>query len=156
MDRPYVIEAQWNTDYTPLWIFIFGSLSAVMLFAALVVVIVRRPGSFERLRLSLRSGLGQRKVGGAGIASRASVVHCQKCGAGIPSSADCCYACGAAQLRGQASAGSNSEKLDDRVYDYIVKRHGEISLSQASKNFGLSVEEMKLSTERLKKKGRLA
>jgi ribosomal protein L40E len=156
MDRPYVIEAQWNTDYTPLWIFIFGSVSAVMVFAALVVVIVRRPGSFGRLRSSLRSGLGQRKVSGASIAPHVSFVHCQKCGAGIPSTADCCYACGATQVRGRASAGSDSEKLDNRVYDYIVKRHGEISLSQASKDFGLSVEEMKLSTERLKKKGRLA
>ena len=156
MDRPYVIQAQWDTDYTSLWIFIFGSVSAVVIFAALVVVIVKRPGSFGRLRSSLRPGLGHRKVGGAGITPHASYVHCQKCGAGIPSTADRCYSCGATQGREQASAGSDSKKLDNRVYDYIVKRHGEISLSQASKDFGLSVEEMKLSTERLKKKGLLA
>jgi ribosomal protein L40E len=156
MDRPYVIEAQWNTDYTPLWIFIFGLVSAVMVFAAVVVIIVRRPGSFGRLRSSLRSGLAQRKVAGASITPHASLVHCQKCGAWIPSTADRCHACGATGVRGRASAGSDSEKLDSRVYDYIVKRHGQISLSQASKDFGLSVEEVKLSTERLKNKGRLA
>jgi hypothetical protein len=156
IDRPYVIEAQWSTDYTALWVFIFGLASAVMVFATVVVIIVKRPGSFGRLRWSLRSSLGQRKVAGADIAPPASLVHSQKCGAGIPSIADRCHAHGATQVRAQASAGSDLEKLDNLVYDYIVKRHGEISLSQASKDFGLSVEEMKLSTERLKKKGRLA
>jgi hypothetical protein len=156
IDRPYVIEAQWNTDYTPLWIFIFGLASTVMVFAAVVVIIVRRPGSFGRLRWSLRSGSGQHKVAGAGIAPPASLVHCHKYGAGIPSTADRRHAYGATQVQEQASAGSDSEKLDNRVYDYIVKRHGEISLSQASKDFRLPVEEVKLSTERLKKKGRLS
>jgi hypothetical protein len=156
MDRPYVIEAQWITDYTPLWIFILVLVCAVIVFAAVTVIIVRRPGSFGRLRSSLRSGLGRRKVAGPSITPHAALVPCQKCGAGIPSTADYCHACGATQSRGLASAGSDSEKLDNRIYDYIVKRHGEISLTQASKDFGLSVEEVKLSTERLKKKGRLA
>lgn len=47
-------------------------------------------------------------------------------------------------------------QIDNRVYDYIVKRHGEISLSQASKDLGLSWEQVRRSTERLKKAGRLA
>ena len=46
--------------------------------------------------------------------------------------------------------------MDDRVYKYVVKQQGEISLSQASAALGISVDELRKSTERLKKKGRLA
>jgi hypothetical protein len=156
MDRPYAIEAQWNTDYTALWVFILALVSAVIVFAAVVIIVVRRPGSVGRLRSSLRPGLGRRKIAVPGITPRASSVPCQKCGASIPSTAGYCDACGATQVRAEISAASDSEKLDDQVYDYVVKRHGEISLSQASKDLGFSVEEVKHSTERLKKKGRLA
>jgi hypothetical protein len=155
MDRPYVIEAQWNTDYSLLWDFIFALVSAVIVFAAVMIIIVKRPGSFGRLRSSLRSGLGRRKIAVPGMTPHAPFVPCQKCGARIPSTAEYCHVCGATRVRGQVSATSGAEKFDNRVYDYIVKRHGEISLSQASKDLGFSVEEVKLSTERLKKKGRL-
>ena len=47
------------------------------------------------------------------------------------------------------------DAMDDRVYEYVVKQHGEISLSRASADLGISVDELKESTERLKKKGRL-
>jgi hypothetical protein len=156
MDRPYVIEAQWNTDYAPLWVFIFSSVSAVIVFVAFIVMIVKRPGSFGRLRSSLRFGLGRRKIGGPGTTLQGPLVPCQKCGVGIPNTAEYCRACGAIQVPRRASAASDLEKLDNRVYDYVVKRHGEISLSQASRDLELSVEEVRLSTERLKKKGRLA
>jgi hypothetical protein len=156
MDRPYVIDAQWNTDYTPMWLFIFALVSAVILFVAVVVVIVKRPGSFGRLRSSLRFGLRRRKIGVPGLTLRGRLVPCQKCGVDIPSTAESCHFCGAIQVPRQISAASDLEKLDNQVYDYVVKRHGEISLSQASKDLGLSVREVKLSTERLKKKGRLA
>jgi predicted transcriptional regulator of viral defense system len=46
--------------------------------------------------------------------------------------------------------------LDDKVYDYIVKHEGVISLSAASAELGISVEMLKEITERLKKQGRLA
>lgn len=156
MDRPYVIEAQWNADYTRLWSFIFVLVSAVIVFAAVMGIIVKRPGSFGKLRSSLRSRLGRHKIAIPGLALRAPSVPCQKCGVGIPNTAGYCHACGAIQVSRQVSAASDLEKLDSQVYDYVVKRHGEISLSQASKDLGLSVEEVKLSTERLKKKGRLA
>jgi predicted transcriptional regulator of viral defense system len=45
--------------------------------------------------------------------------------------------------------------LDDKVYDYIVKHEGVISTSKASSDLGLSVNELKEITERLKKKGLL-
>jgi predicted naringenin-chalcone synthase len=59
-------------------------------------------------------------------------------------------------VRGQTSTAPEAEKLDNQVYDYIVRRGGEISLSQASRDLGFSVEELRLSTERLRRKGRLA
>lgn len=156
MDRPYVIEAQWSTDYTPLWIFIFALVSAAIVVTAAVVVIVKRPGSFRRLGSSLKSGLRRRKIAVPGTTPQVSLIPCQKCGAGILSTAEYCKSCGAIQKRGQLPVTPDLEGLDNRVYDYIAKRHGEISLSQASKDLGLSVDEVKLSTERLKRKGRLA
>jgi len=104
MDRPYVVEAQWNTDYTPLWVFIFALVSAVVVSAGVIVVIVKRPGSLGRLRLSLGSGLGRRKIAASGTAAQVLLVPCQKCGAGIPSTAEYCQTCGATQVRGQTSA----------------------------------------------------
>jgi hypothetical protein len=156
MDRPYVIEAQWSTDYTPLWIFIFALVTSAIVVTAVIVVIIKRPGSFGRLGSSLKFGLRRRKIAAPGIAPQVSMIPCQKCGAAIPSTAEYCKACGAIQKRRQPSATPDLEGLDNRVYDYIAKRHGEISLSQASIDLGLSVDEVKLSTERLKRKGRLA
>jgi len=155
MDRPYVIEAEWNVDYTPLWIFLVALVSGVIVFTAVVMIIVKRPRSLSRLRSSLRSGLGRRKIAAAGIPPQASFIPCQRCGLGIPSTAEYCHSCGAVQVRVQRPAVADSEKIDNQVYEYIVKRHGEISLSQASKDLGLSSEQVRLSTERLKKEGRL-
>jgi hypothetical protein len=45
--------------------------------------------------------------------------------------------------------------LEGRVYDYIVKHDGVISLSKASQDLGLPVEEIKKVTESLKKEGLL-
>ena len=156
MDRPYVIEAQWNTDYTPLWIFVLVLGSGVTAFAAVMIVVFKRPGSLRRLSSSLKSGLRRRKVTVPGKPPQAPLIPCQKCGAPVSSIAEYCNSCGAVQVRGQTSATHDLAALDNRVYDYIAKRHGEISLSQASKDLGLSVNEVKLSTERLKRKGRLA
>jgi hypothetical protein len=48
------------------------------------------------------------------------------------------------------------EDTDNQVYDYVAKRHGEISLSQASNDLGFSVDQVMGSTRRLKRKGLLA
>jgi ribosomal protein L40E len=156
MDRPYVVEAQWTTDYTPMWVFILALASAVAVFAGVMFTILKRPGSLGRLRLSLGSGLGRRKIAAQAATAQVSLILCQKCGAGIPSTAAICQACGALQVRGQTAPALEAEKIDNRVYEYIVKRGGEISLSQASRDLGFSVEELRLSTERLRSKGRLA
>jgi len=45
--------------------------------------------------------------------------------------------------------------LDDKVYLYIVDHGGVISWSQASKELGISIEELKASVERLKQQQRI-
>jgi len=45
--------------------------------------------------------------------------------------------------------------MDDKVFDYIAEHEGVISLSQASEELGISLEELKASIERLKKEGKL-
>lgn len=51
---------------------------------------------------------------------------------------------------------SSVSSIEDKIYDYIVKNEGVISLSKASKELGISVDELNKATENLKKKGRLA
>ena len=128
MDRPYIVEAQWITDYAPLWIFIISLGAAATIVTAAIFIVAKRPKSLTRLGSSLSSGLRQRRTAVAG----------------------------AARKRSQTSAAVGLEEMDNRVYQYIAKRNGEISLSQASKDLGLPVNEVKLSTERLKRKGLLA
>jgi len=128
MDRPYIVEAQWVTDYAPLWIFILSLGAAATIVTSVIFIVAKRPGSLARLGSSLSSGFRRRRTAVAG----------------------------AARKRGQASAAVGLEEVDNRVYQYIAKRNGEISLSQASKDLGLPVNEVKLSTDRLKRKGLLA
>jgi len=45
--------------------------------------------------------------------------------------------------------------MDDRVFNYIAEHEGVISISQASVELGISMEELKASIERLKREGRL-
>ena len=157
MDRPYVVEAVWNSDYTPAWFLLFSVGSVVVAITGVAVVAVKRPGFFGRLVSSFRNSLRRRrKVRPPAPAIPASLVHCHKCGAMVPTYAEFCQSCGAAVVTGPPAELAGVEGVDDLVYDYIVKRQGEISLSRASKDLGLSRDQLKASTERLKKKGRLA
>jgi len=45
--------------------------------------------------------------------------------------------------------------LDERLYNYIVEHGGEIALSQAAKDLGISLDELKASIDRLKEQGKL-
>ncbi len=157
MDRPYVVEAVWSGDYTPAWIFLFVISSVVIALTAVAVFTVKKPGSLGRLMSSFKHGFRTRKVSlsGAAMAPPTSLVACQRCGARVPSSAEYCHFCGASMAVARAAEPADLEAVDEQVYQYILKRHGEISLSRASKDLGLSVDELKISTERLKKKRRL-
>jgi len=45
--------------------------------------------------------------------------------------------------------------MDDKVFDYIVEHEGVISLSQASEDLGISMDELNASVERLKKERKI-
>jgi len=157
MDRPYTVEAVWNADYTLTWIVISVVGLAVIVIAAVAILAVKKPSSLGKFVSSFRSSFKGRKLRppGTGLPTPTAFSVCQKCGRMVPSSAEYCQTCGA-QIRGRPAPPTDTETLDESVYDYIVKRHGEISLSRASKDLRLSADEIKRSTERLKKKGRLA
>jgi len=130
----------------------------VIMIVAVTVLAVKRPSALRNLAFSFRSGFRRRKIGApsAGPPIPASWGACQNCGAKVSGSAEYCQSCGAVQVRSRITAEPDTETVDKRVYDYVVERRGEISLSRASKDLGLSVDDLKSSTERLKKKGRLA
>jgi ribosomal protein L40E len=74
---------------------------------------------------------------------------CGKCGNKIPKGVEVCGKCGT------PIAPLQPKSKDDTVYDYIVKHQGVISLRAASNDLGISVDELKEITGRLKKDGRL-
>jgi predicted amidophosphoribosyltransferase len=76
---------------------------------------------------------------------------CASCGNRIPEGAAFCQRCGAAAVEAVAQS-----PLEEKVYHYIVKHEGVISLSKASTDLGISVEQLETITARLKKEGRLA
>ena len=45
--------------------------------------------------------------------------------------------------------------LDEQVYNYIVEHQGEISLSQAAKDLGITVDDLHAAISRLKNQRRL-
>jgi len=147
VDRPYVVEADWNLDYVPL-ILVFGGGSVAIAAVAVGIFFANRRGLFN---------FGGPVLGSLGPKSRLPRIPrgrgrvCSSCGNRIPEGATFCQRCGA-PVRAPAVPPST---LDDKVYDYIVKHEGVISTSKASSDLGLSVNELKEITERLKKKGLL-
>jgi hypothetical protein len=144
VDRPYVVEAQWSIDYLPL-IAIFGGAAVLVAVLSMAAVVAYRRGMFKRGG-AIRRPLKSRPAPPSALATRV----CKSCGNRIPKGAAFCEKCGApAEALGLSST-------DDKVYDYIVKHEGVISLSEASADLGMSLDELKKITERLKKQGRLA
>jgi len=140
VDQPYVIEAVWNFEVLPLIGLVGGSALAVALAAAGFVIAYKR-GIVARGMTTFRPS----KV----PAGPSNV--CGKCGAQVPKGATFCQKCGSPI----AIAVSDQPDLEDKVYDYILKHDGVISMSQASRDLGVSVDKLKEATEALKKKGRL-
>ena len=139
VDRPYVVEAIWNFDMIPLITLSAGSALAIV--AVIGVAIAHRRGILNR---SFRT-VGASKTGK--IESATEI--CASCGSHIPKRATFCQKCGTPNVAGER------QTLEGRVYDYIVKHEGVISLSKASQDLGLPIEEIKKVTEALKKEGRL-
>jgi len=76
------------------------------------------------------------------------VGRCASCGAPISESENFCQRCGSRR-------SPEASDLDERVYSYILEHSGVISLKKAASELGITPEEVKASTERLKKAGRL-
>ncbi len=147
VDGPYVVEAQWSFDYLPV-IMIFGGGGLVVAVLAGAIVLAHRRGILKRERTTFRP-----MKPGSMAAGTIAMQVCSNCGNRAPTGATFCQKCGASL---QAPTAPAVPSLDDKVYDYIVKHEGVISLSAASADIGISVEELKEITERLKKQGRLA
>lgn len=141
VDRPYVVEAVWNLDVLPLVALIGGSAFAIV--AAVGIAMAYKRGILTR-------GLGTLQPPRPGARIRTPTQNCSSCGNRTPKSATFCQKCGAPVVAAERGT------LEDKVYDYIVKHDGVISLSKASQDLGVSVEQLKQTTEGLKKKGRLA
>jgi hypothetical protein len=143
VDRPYVVEAEWSLDYLPLMI-LFGGGGLVVAGLVVGIVLAYRRGIFDRSGPIFRSPKPRPKPTRA-VAMRI----CSSCGNPVPNGAFC-ERCGA------PLEPATVPSSDDKVYDYILKHEGVISLGTASADLGISGEELKEITERLKKQGRLA
>lgn len=65
-------------------------------------------------------------------------IFCQKCGTSID------------------TVTPSETSVDDKVYDYIIKHEGVISLSKAASDLGITIEKVKEIAERLKTEGKLS
>jgi len=140
---PYVVQAEWSFDYLP-FVELFGGGGIAVAVVAVAFVLARRRGVSDRAQ-----PMPSRLTSVSAPASPIVMQVCITCGNSVPKGAFC-EKCGAPM---EAPAVSS---LDEKVYDYIVKHEGVISLSTASAELGIPIEELKTITGRLKNQGRLA
>jgi hypothetical protein len=140
VDQPYVLQAQWSIDYLPLML-VGGVGAAVIVVSAGLAVAYRR-------RRSRVLGSGQVPIARRGCAS---------CGSNLPEGATFCQRCGASAepVPSAIPSVATVPTLEDKVYDYIANHEGVISLSKAADELGVTVEQLKEITDRLKREGRL-
>lgn len=143
VDGPYVVQAVWSFDYLPL-VELFGGSGIAVVVVAVAFVLARRRGAFDRARPMLNP---PGPVGA--LTAPVAMQICSACGNLVPKGTFC-EKCGAPM------EAPTVPSLDDKVYDYIVKHDGVISLTTASTELGIPIEELKTITSRLKNQGRLA
>jgi ribosomal protein L40E len=145
VNGPYVVQAQWSVDYVPI-IELFGGLGASITAVVVAVAIAYRRGALTRgARLRpQKTSPGSEQLAGALI--------CGSCGNNVPKGATFCEKCGASMT---PVTPTQLPSLDEKVYDYILKHEGTISLSEASTELGIPIIQLKEMTERLKKRGLL-
>jgi hypothetical protein len=136
------VQAEWGIDYVPLILLFGGSAVAFAAVGVTAVVVHRRSKVNGRAATVRPQKTGQALLG--------SLVVCNSCGNNVPKGAEFCEKCGA------PVATLVEPSTENKVYDYIVKHEGIISLSEASTELGISVEQLKEITERLKREGRLS
>ena len=133
VDRPYVVEARWGIDYLPLIALVGGGSTAIVILAV-GVILVRRRRIFRGVKI----------VSGGQI--------CKSCGNMIPQGGVFCQKCGTSN----EMVAPSETSVDEKVYDYIVKHEGVISLSKAASELGITIEKVKEIAERLKTDGKLS
>ena len=141
VDGSYVVQAEWGVDYVPLILLFGGSAVAFTVVGVSAVVVYRRS------KLSGRPASLRLEKPGKGLSG--SMITCDACGNNVPKGAEFCGKCGT------PVATFMQPSTENRVYEYIVKHDGVISLREASTDLGISVEQLKEITERLKREGRL-
>ena len=144
VNGPYVVQAQWNVDYVPI-IELFGGLGVSVTAVVVAVLLAYRRGALTR-----GPRIRPQKVG-PGQSTGGSVI-CSSCGSDIPKGAAFCEKCGASMT---TVTPTPPPSADEKLYAYILKHEGTISLSEASAELGIPVGDLKEITERLKKQGRL-
>jgi hypothetical protein len=136
VDGPYSVQADWTVDYTPLIEIAAATSASIILLAVAAFLIYRRKRRMKELQT--RKG----RV-------------CQSCGNLVPTGAFFCQKCGKSP-EAQPTLEPVLTPLERKVYDYIIKNEGVISMSKAASDLDLNVDQLKTITEKLKKDGRLA
>jgi hypothetical protein len=142
VNGPYVVQAEWSVDYVPI-IELFGGLGASIIAVAVAVALTYRRGGLKRQPRRQKTGLAQ-ELGGTAV--------CGNCGNNVPKAATFCEKCGAPMT---SALPTQISPLDEKVYNYILKHEGTISVSEASAELEIPVERLKEITERLKNRGLL-
>jgi hypothetical protein len=141
VDGPYVVEAVWNFDIIPIITLVGASVFAIVVVVGIAVAY--RRGMLTR-------GPSRLRPKGPKATTRVKTLICSSCGNRMSKGATFCEKCG-------TPVGTvASTTVEDKVYDYIVRHDGVISMSKASQDLGIPAELLKQTTESLKKKGRLA
>ena len=143
VNGPYVVQAEWGVDYVPLILLFGGSAVAFTAVGVSAAVVYRR----SKRKLSGRPATAPPQK--TGQVSSGTMITCNSCGNSVPEGAEFCAKCGA------PIAALIQPSTENKVYDYIVKHEGVISLREASRDLGISVEQLKQIAERLKREGRL-
>ena len=136
VDRPYTVHAAWTVDYFPLIEIAVAASASVAVLAAAFFLLYKR----KRRGKDLQSKKGR---------------ICQTCGNLVPAGALFCQKCGKSP-DAQPTPEPVLAPLEQKVYDYIIKNEGVISMSKAASELDLTVDQLKTITEKLKKEGRLA
>jgi hypothetical protein len=129
-------------------------LLAVAVVAVAGVLTTLKWGWVQRLKL------GWGEVQDQGDVSRYKT--CASCGEMIPRSSRFCDRCGVQQDEGQAPSLSYGAPqpiedltLDEKVFKYIVEKGGEISISKAEKDLGVTRRQLLDAVDRLRQAGKL-
>ena len=143
------------TVFHPL--FVGGVVAAVVIACLLGVLgfimfrLKRNPFAHMRERIAKpQPEMLQRKPVPQEIVPEA-LGQCPNCSYPMSETETFCQKCGA-----QREPTTTGQSLDDKVYSYIVEHSGVISLKQAAGDLGITPQELKEVTERLKQQGRLA